>query len=172
MQILRMSVVALTVAAAMTPAAAPAATAHPDACPDQPDVYHFYSIATSNRPTNLYSAYIKGPGTITYNKTATATVGGSLTATTSADVDAIVAGASVSAGVTLSGSRSWTDGFSYSLSVPAGQTRRMRLFQQSRSMTVTKRAFDVGACNYYTAYTNQPVNLSRAARVDLWALEA
>lgn len=143
-------------------------------CPPPGDatIYDFSSYTASSRPTNLYSAYITGPGTLTYNKTSTASVNFTASASVTAEAGVVVAKASSQMGVALTTGKSWTDGFSYSLSVPAGQTRRMRLYQESRSMLVTKRSWNSGTCKYVSIYSNQFANAPRTARIDIWKLEA
>jgi hypothetical protein len=141
-------------------------------CAPKDPAYSFTSVTTSRRPTNLYSAYITGPGQITYNKTTTATVGASMTGTVSTEAGVIFAKASTSIGVGVTASRAWTDGFSYSLNVPAGQRRRMRLMQESRTFLVTKKAFDEGACRYVVVFSNSKVNAPRTVRNDSWVLES
>lgn len=144
-----------------------------ESCPLEGDqyVYSFTNVSTSSRPTNLYSAYITGPGTITYSKSTTANVSASMTASVSAEAGVVFAKASSSIGVGVSAGRSWSDGFSYSLQVPSGQTRRMRLFQESRNMTVTKKSWDGPNCRYNVVYSSA-ANAPRTTRVDAWRLEA
>ena len=81
----------------------------------------------------------------------------------------MVAKASSQLGMSLAASRSWTDGFTYTLTVPSGQRRAMQLFQQSRSFYVTKQALQY-PCSYATAYANQAANAPLTAREDEWRL--
>ena len=142
-----------------------------DACPKEPNRYLFTKVVNSLRPTNLKSDYITGPGTVSYTKTSTATVNASMTATVSAEAGVVFAKASSSIGVTVGASYSWSQAFTYSLEVPAGQRRRMRLSTASKAFVVTKQVFSTGLCRYTTVYS-APTNAPRLARDDEWRLEA
>jgi hypothetical protein len=144
----------------------------PMTCAPKDPYYSFSSVVVSTRPTNLHSAYITGPGTIVYDNTATATVGASMTGTVSTEAGVVFAKASTSLGVGVTASRTWTDGFTYSLDVPKGQKRRMRLTQESRTFLVTKKAFDEGTCRYTVVYADNKVNAPRKVRNDSWVLES
>lgn len=172
------AVLAVTVLSSLLVGMAPT-TVHaqgitPKACPLEGDqyVYSFTNVAKSTRPTNLYSAYITGPGTIAYNKTTTATVGASMTASVTAEAGIVFAKASATIGVGVEVSKSWMDGFTYVLEVPSGQRRRMRLFEESRTFNVTKKSWSPGPCAYVPVYSNQAANAPRTTRVDEWKLEA
>lgn len=147
------------------------ASASTTVCAEPTYVYTFTSVATSSRPTNLRSAYITGPGTITYNATTTATVGASMTASVSAEASVVFAKASTSIGVGVTASRAWTSGFSYALQVASGQRRAMVLYQQSRSFYVSKSRL-ASPCNYVAVYSNNAANAPRTARYDEWKLVA
>ena len=95
----------------------------------------------------------------------------SVTATVSAEAGVVFAKASTAIGVGVTASRSWTSGFKYTLTVPKGLKRRMRLMQESRTFLVTKKAFDEGACRYVSLYSNSKVNAPRRVRNDSWVLE-
>jgi hypothetical protein len=151
------------------PAAAVPATA--GACPPDTPIYRFTNVSTSLRPTNLYSAYITGPGTITYNQTTTATATASMTASVSAEAGVVFAKASSSIGVTVGASYAAAGGFSYTLTVPAGQRRRLRLYQSSRAFTVTKKVFNTGRCTWITEYS-AATNAPRKTRDDEWRLQS
>jgi hypothetical protein len=101
------------------------AQANEQICDGPSTVYTFSSVTVSKRPTNVKSAYITGPGVLTYNKTVAATVGMTASASVTAEAGVVVAKASTQLGVSLAASRSWTDGFSYALNVPSGQRRAM-----------------------------------------------
>jgi hypothetical protein len=138
-------------------------------CAEPSTVYSFSSVAVSSRPTNVKSAYVTGPATISYSKTVTAAVGMTASSSVTAEAGVVLASASTQLGVSLSASRSWTDGFSYSLSVPSGQRRAMQLFQESRSFYVTKKTLAY-PCSYTTAYSGQAANAPRTTREDEWKL--
>jgi hypothetical protein len=160
------------VAVSASPAAAGPVV--PQACPAEgPNPwYTFADIHRSSRPTNLYSAYITGPGTISYNEQRSATVSASASASVTAEANVVFAKASTTLGVSVSAGRTWTDGFNYSLTVASGQRRRMRLFQEARTFVVTKKTWNSGQCRYQTAYQNQAANAPRTTRHDEWKLES
>jgi hypothetical protein len=138
---------------------------------DVPPDYFFTSVIVSNRPTNLESAYITGPGTISYNHTNTATAMASTTATVTAEASVVFTKASAALGVMVGASYSSTGGFTYSLPVPAGMRRKMQLFQQSRKFVVTKKVFTPATCKWSTAYADS-ANAPRKKREDEWKLVA
>lgn len=130
------------------------------ACPEVGNVY--YSISNGAKSwlkTNLRSDYLRGPGTITYNKTATSSVNASVSGTTSAEAGVVFAKASVSLSVTVGGSYSKSDSWSYAAHVAAGQTKRLQQFKESRSFTAKKTRI-VAPCDTKTEWTrkfNAPV---------------
>ena len=144
-------------------------TIQPRVCTGPTPIFTLGTSKVDSRPTNVKSAYITGPGTLTYNKNISATVSAGTTTTASADIPLIVTKANASFSKSVTNSRSWSDGFSYSLTVPKGQRRAMRLFQASRSFTVKKETL-VSPCSYKVVYTNQLVNLPLASRDDEWKL--
>lgn len=143
-------------------------------CPNEgPSVlYTFTNVRKTTRPTDVYSAYITGPGTITYSESETANVEATASASVTAEAGVVFAKASTSIGVAVTAGRSWTAGFSYSLEVPAGQRRRMRLHQESRSFAVKKQVYSASKCKYVTSYSGQNANAPRKTRVDEWKLES
>ena len=109
-------------------------------CPevrDPPD-YTFSGSSRSWLATNLRSDYLRGPGTITYNKTATSTVNASITGTTSAEAGVIFAKASVSLAVSVGASYAKSDSWSYAATVPAGKVLRLQQYKEARTFTVRK----------------------------------
>ncbi|MFJ3957420.1 hypothetical protein [Arthrobacter sp. NPDC090010] len=143
--------------------------ASPQICDGPSPVYTFTSVTRSSRPTNVKSAYITGPGTLSYTRTTTASVGVAASASVTAEAGVVLAKASTTIGVQLSKERSWTDGFSYSLNVASGQRRAMQLFQTSRSFLATKKVLQ-SPCKYVAAYSNNSVNAPLRARQDEWKL--
>jgi hypothetical protein len=138
-------------------------------CAEPLTVYSFTGVAVNSRPTNVKSAYITGPGTLTYSRTISATVGMTASSSVTAEAGVVLASASTQIGVAVTASRSWTDGFSYALTVASGQRRAMQLFQQSRSFYVTKKTLRY-PCYYVTAYSGQSANAPRVDREDEWML--
>ncbi|HEV7976642.1 hypothetical protein [Amycolatopsis sp.] len=109
-------------------------------CPEvnDPPSYSFSKSSTAWMATNLRSDYLRGPGTITYNKTATSTVNASITGTTSAEAGVIFAKASVSLAVSVGASYSKSDSWSYAATVPAGKAMRLQQYKEGRAFTVQK----------------------------------
>jgi hypothetical protein len=154
-----------------TVAPASAATDSVTACAKEPPIYTFSNKVVSLRPTNLYSPYQTG-GTISYNKTVTATASYSATATVSAEAGVVFAKASTSLGVTVGASYASSGAFTSTLFVPAGQRRRMRLFQAGRAFKVTKQMFNQQTCKYYVKYSGAAASAPKVVREDEWRLEA
>lgn len=140
----------------------------PRICDGPSPIFVSSNVKVSERPTNAKSAYMQGPATISYTKTGTTTVGATLTGGGSVDASVIIAKASAQFSIALSGSRSWTDGFTYQKSVPAGKTQALQLFQESRAF-VTKKQVLKSPCTYSTVYTSN-VNAPTKTRKDVWRL--
>jgi hypothetical protein len=153
-------VTALTASTIVVPSALGAGFQAFASCPEVGQVsYSISNGAQSWLPTNLVSDYLKGPGTISYSKSATSTVSASVAGTTSAEAGIIFAKASVSLTVTVGGSYSKADTWSYSKPVPSGQTKRLRQYKEGRSFTVKKTEI-VAPCGVKTLWTrnfNAPV---------------
>lgn len=140
-------------------------------CPPEPVIYSITNVQSSMRPTNLYSAYVTGPATVGYSESSTATASAAMSASVSAEAGLIITKASATIGVTLTASYSSTGGFSYSLPVPSGQRRRMRLWQVSKYFVATKKTYSTGLCKYLTSYSDG-TNAPKKVREDEWKLEA
>jgi hypothetical protein len=164
--------IAVTALGLAVPLGLPAAAqANAQICAEPSTLYSFSSVAVSSRPTNVKSAYVTGPAVISYNKTVSATVGLTASSSVTAEAGVVVAKASTQLGLALTTSRTWTDGFTYALTVPSGQRRAMQLFQESRSFYVTKKSL-VYPCSYKIVYSGQSANAPRTAREDEWKLVA
>ncbi|MEV4311618.1 hypothetical protein [Actinocrispum sp. NPDC049592] len=138
-------------------------------CPEVGQVsYTISNGAKVWQATNLHSDYLTGPGTITYSKNTTSTVNASITGTTSAEAGVIFAKASVSLSVTVGGSYSKSDTWSYSATVPAGQTKKLQQYKDARSFTVKKTQI-VAPCNVKTVWTKK-VTAPVKNNVYKWAL--
>ena len=162
-------VAALSLVASAACVSAPPAQAAARICDEVRTIYSFSEVTRNRRPTSVKSAYITGPGTISYNKTISTSVGFTASASVSAEAGVVFAKASATAGVALTTQRSWTDGFTYTLSVPSGQRRAMQLFQESRSFKTTKKILQ-SPCYDKTVYSRQTANAPRKTRVDEWRL--
>ncbi|MET7280195.1 hypothetical protein ABZS29_18310 [Kribbella sp. NPDC005582] len=167
--LLAVSTAAVLLGSGLTALPAQAGT---QACPPEPARYSFTNFKLSKLGTNLMSRYITGPGTISYNKTTTATVGLTASASVTAEAGVVVAKASTTAGVALTSQYSRTDGFTYSMTVASGQRRRMRLFQTSRYFVVSKRAFNTHTCTWYSPYSGKAANAPQKAMDEEWLLQA
>jgi hypothetical protein len=158
-----LSAASLAPVAVSTPAhAAPAPTAAGTDAGCRPpdgnyDLYSFSSVSNATLPSNLYSDYIVGPATITYNQTKTAQVNASMTATVSAEAGIVFAKASASLGVTVGASWSQASSWSYSKSVPAGRTARLRMYHNAKRFTVTKKHWYSTTCSYRVVHTSTVV---------------
>lgn len=131
--------------------------------------YSFSNVTTSRLLSNLRSDYLRGPGTITYTKTTTGTASASMTGTVSAEAGVVFAKASASIGVTVGGSWSKSDTWSYSKPVPSGTTARLVMWHESRKFTVKKERV-VAPCNLQTVYV-ETVNAPRTANINVWDLQ-
>ncbi len=152
----------MAVAASPVPASA--------VCPEVGQVYYSFSNkSVSRRASNLKSDYLRGPGTITYNETKTATVTASMTASVSAEAGVVFAKASSSLGVTVGASYSKAGTWIYSKPVPSGRTARLVRYRESRRFTVKKTKI-VAPCNVQTVYT-ATVDAPRAADINVWDLQ-
>lgn len=128
--------------------AAPASAA----CSEVGNVYYtFSSPSTVWKRTNLSSAYIKGPGSVSLTKGRTWNVQASMTATVSAEAGVVFAKASTSLGITVGAGYSGTQSFTYTLDVPKGQTKRLQQYKASKKFVVTKKRI-VGPCNPVVVY--------------------
>ena len=159
--------VATLVAALVVPvvAAAPAQAR----CIPANDRYHVYTISNKSfvyHPGNVYSDWVIFPrgGTISYSQSRTLTVSASMTATVSAEAGAIFAKASTSFGVTVGGSYSKAQTWTYSANIPADATHKYRLhvYHYSVNFTVTKKLWNYTTCNYSTTASGWPQRVSHA----------
>jgi hypothetical protein len=106
--------------------------------------------------TNVSSAYIKGPGSVSITKGRGWTATGTVTATVSAEAGVVFAKASASLGVSVAYSRSGSTAFTYTLNVPSGKTQRMQQYKRGKGFLVTKKVLQ-SPCTYRTVYSKQHV---------------
>jgi hypothetical protein len=134
--------------------------------------YSFTAVAVSALPTNMTSAYLTGPGTITFRPLGYEVVRASMTVPLSVPAFRVVREkASASIGVDLMAARAVLAlRRSVSIAVPRGQRRAVRLYQESRSFNVTKKNFNFLTCTWVPVYTNNRVNAPLTTRVDVWRL--
>ncbi len=163
--------------------AVPVATASPAqarCAPPGPEViYSFKNKSFTYHPTNIRSDWVslRRGGTITYSKTKTMQVSASMTATVSAEAGVIFAKASTSLGITVGGSKSWTEQWSYSANVPADTKHKYRLhaYHYTANFSVMKKRFNgaPAVCNYQNSWskwqrvTHAPAKASR----NVWRLD-
>lgn len=138
-------------------------------CPSA--LYTFTAVTKPNLPTTTASAWLQTPGTISYTKTSSTTVSGSVTATVSAEAGVVFAKASASLGVTVGASQTWTEAFSYSKtsSASGGAWARLHLFHEARKFTVTKTVPN-NICQYSVAYT-ATITVPVINGDDYWVME-
>lgn len=115
-------------------------------------VYSFRNKTFVYHPTNLMSDWVsfRNGGSITYSKTTTKEVNASVTATVSAEAGVIFAKASTSFGITIGGSYSKSDQWSYTATVPATTAYKYRLHQYHYSVNfeVMKKGWSYTNCNW------------------------
>ncbi|GAV45460.1 hypothetical protein [Streptomyces acidiscabies] len=149
------------------------------ACP--PDAGTRYTItnkSTVRQSSNLHSdwMYDNLGGTLTYNKTTTAAVNASGTATLGTEAGVIFAKASASFSVTVG--KTWTKSSSWSYTIPAknkaGKTKvRMTMFHESKKFLASKYAYHYDAhCKYiekklWSKWITAPVKKDS----NVWGLE-
>ena len=142
-------------------------------------IYTFRNKSFVYHPTNIKSdwAIFRKGGSITYSKTKAMTMSASVTATVSAEAGVIFAKASTSIGVTVGGSLSRTESWSYTANVPADTKHKYRLhaYHYSANFQVMKKRFN-GApqvCNYQNSWKSwQTVKHAPAkANRNVWRLD-
>jgi hypothetical protein len=147
--------------------------------PGNETIYSFTSKSFKYYPTNIHSdwAIFRKGGSITYSKTRTMQVSASMTATVSAEAGVIFAKASTSLGVTVGGSKSWTESWSYTANVPADTKHKYRLhaYHYTANFSVMKKRFNgaPSVCDYQNVWsrwqrvTHAPAKASR----NVWRLD-
>ena len=142
-------------------------------------IYKFTNKSFTYYPTNIHSdwAIFRNGGSITYSKTKTMEVNGSMTATVEAEAGVIFAKASASLGVTIGGSKSWTQQWSYTANVPKDTEHKYRLhaYHYTANFSVMKKVFNgaPSVCDYQNAWkswqrvTHAPAKASR----NVWRLD-
>jgi len=142
-------------------------------------IYVFANKSFTYYPTNIHSdwAIFRKGGSITYSQTKTMQVSASVTATVSAEAGVVFAKASTSLGVTVGGSKSWTQQWSYSANVPADTQHKYRLhaYHYTANFSVMKKQFNgaPSVCNYQNVWkswqrvTHAPAKASR----NVWRLD-
>jgi hypothetical protein len=142
-------------------------------------IYSFSNKSFTYHPTNIHSdwAVFRHGGSIQYSKTKAMEMSASVTATVSAEAGVIFAKASTSLGVTVGGSLSKTEQWSYTANVPADTKHKYRLhaYHYSANFRVMKKRFN-GApkvCRYQNAWKSwQTVKHAPAkANRNVWRLD-
>jgi hypothetical protein len=87
-------------------------------------------------PTSLMSSWVTGPGTITRTLTTTSTVTVTLSGSTTFGIDALIAEAKTTFGVSVATSVARAASWSYSLSVPAGKTEFVQQYHEALQFQV------------------------------------
>ena len=120
-------------------------------------VYKIASAGSVWKATNLSSAYVRGPGSVSLTKGRAYTASASMTATVAAEAGVIFAKASTSLGITVGASYTGTQAFTYTLNVPSGQVRRMQQYKSARKFTVKKYTLNNYNCTYHLAYSSSVI---------------
>lgn len=170
---------ALVISTLTVPVAVAAPASARCAPPAEEVIYSFKDKSFTYYPTNVASDWVslRNGGQINYTKTKTMEVNASATATVQTEANAIFAKASASLGVTVGGSKSWTQQWSYTANVPADTKHKYRLhaYHYSANFSVMKKVFNgaPGVCNYQNKWkswqrvTHAPAKASRNVwRVD------
>ena len=141
------AVITLFVSTLVVPALAAAPASARCARPGNEVIYVFTNKSFTYYPTNVHSdwAVFRKGGSITYSQTKTMQVSASVTATVSAEAGVIFAKASTSLGVTVGGSKSWTQQWSYTANVPADTAHKYRLhaYHYTANFSVMKKTSTV-----------------------------
>jgi hypothetical protein len=147
--------------------------------PGNETIYVITSKSFIYHPTNIHSdwAIFRKGGSINYNQTKTMSVSASMTATVSAEAGVIFASASTSLGVTVGGSKSWSQSWSYTANVPADTKHKYRLhaYHYTANFSVMKKRFN-GApqvCNYQNvwSHTQRVTHAPAKASRNVWRLD-
>jgi len=173
------AVISLLASTLVVPALAAAPASARCAPPGNEVIYVFTNKSFTYYPTNVHSdwAVFRKGGSITYSQTKTMQVSASMTATVSAEAGVVFAKASTSLGVTVGGSKSWTQQWSYSANVPADTQHKYRLhaYHYTANFSVMKKTFNgaPSVCNYqnswksYQRVTHAPAKASK----NVWRLD-
>lgn len=165
--IAKASLLAATLAAPAV-ATAPAASAR---CLEAGQTYYTISnVVVSRRLSNLRSDWVAPGMSISYSVSKTATAQASITGTASLEAGAIFAKASTSIGVTVGGSWSRAQTWTYS-ATNRSRTRDARLvmYHGSRKFLVRKKRVSP-TCTIQTLYSTT-VNAPRKAGSNYWRLQ-
>jgi hypothetical protein len=173
------AVISLLASTLVVPALAAAPASARCAPPGNEVIYVFTNKSFTYYPTNIHSdwAVFRKGGSIQYSQTKTMSVSASVTATVSAEAGVIFAKASTSLGVTVGGSKSWTQAWSYTANVPADTKHKYRLhaYHYTANFSVMKKTFNgaPSVCNYqnswksYQRVTHAPAKASK----NVWRLD-
>ena len=173
------AVITLFVSTLVVPALAAAPASARCAPPGNEVIYVFTNKSFTYYPTNVHSdwAMFRKGGSINYSQTKTMQVSASVTATVSAEAGVIFAKASTSLGVTVGGSKSWSQQWSYTANVPADTKHKYRLhaYHYTANFSVMKKTFNgaPSVCNYqnswksYQRVTHAPAKASK----NVWRLD-
>jgi hypothetical protein len=173
------TILAMLASTLVVPVLAAAPASARCAPPGNDVIYVFKDKSFTYYPTNVHSdwAVFRKGGTITYSQTKTMQVSASVTATVSAEAGVVFAKASTSLGVTVGGSKSWTQQWSYSANVPADTKHKYRLhaYHYTANFSVMKKHFNgaPSVCGYVNSWskwqrvTHAPAKASR----NVWRLD-
>ena len=120
----------------------------PLACPNEVS-YPIKSFEKGWFATKATSAWLAGPGTITYQEQEAAQFTGTISANWTFTVSGVFASVSGQYGVSLAASTTTTKSWSYSKSVPAGKTKRVVVHKHGAKYTFHKITV-TSSCNSTT----------------------
>jgi hypothetical protein len=124
-------------------------------CDEPRIIYKFSKTRRSMILTNVRSPWTVAGSEITYSENQTALAKADMTASVSAEVDAVFAKASATLGVTVGVSWSLSKMWSIkSPRVPSGKEGRLVVYRPSRAFTVTKQSLR-SPCKYVTVYSGK-----------------
>lgn len=123
------------------------------------------------QPTNVYSDYIRGPGTISYTKSKTAATGAALSAEVTAEAGVVLAKASTTVGTTVSKTWSHDQSWSYTKPVPAGRVARLMMFHQALQFRASKYRLGLGGCTRAELLSTSVNVAPVAGNANLWDLQ-
>jgi hypothetical protein len=102
--------------------------------------------------TNLQSQSVTNngalPAPIGFNTTTTSQVSGSITGTLTTGASALFASASASIGITVGGSKSWDQQWTYQMAVPVGKRAYMQQRHKAYSYKWSYNQWNSGRCSY------------------------
>lgn len=114
--------------------------------------YKFSNFQSIDIGTNVASAYIPGPATLTFTTTKTAQANISFSYNVGAEANVIVAKVNNQYGVAVGASWSESQTWTYTKNVPSGKTARLRLYHEGTKFDVRKYVWSWTECKMVQKY--------------------